>query len=256
MSYTFDIANKVIQLTSTGALDMQDLYSRWKDEVALTLSGAEQAFRVVKEPLAGNVFIGPYYFFMNDWQVRPVDSNHELVIAGAVIQDASSTLTPFKLDDLSNNVQIVRTVATEVQVVETVAAVTEADMDTLVDKIWDEPLTGATHNDPTSSGRRLRQASAWLSVEGELSGTHTLSSIQSNLTNGLDNFYNDQTFVFVSGSLQGQARIVTGYNSTTKVFTFDEPLTALPSDGDEFAIFANHEHPLSQIVDGILNANL
>ena len=123
--------------------------------------------------------------------------------------------------------------------------------DSIVDKVWDEPLTGATHNNPTSAGRRLRQASAWLSVEGSLSGTHTLTSIQSDLTNGVDNFYNDQTFVFVSGDLQGQARLITSYNSTTKVFTFDEAFTSIPSDGDEFAVFANHEHPITQIQAGL-----
>ena len=251
MSYTFDIANKIIQLTTTDELDMMDLYSRWKDEVASTLAGAEQAIRVVKEPLAGSVFIGPYYFIMNNWQIRPLDTNHELIVAGAVVQDTTSSLLTFKLDNLTSNVQILRTVATEVQVVETVAAVTEADMDQIVDKVWDEPLTGSTHNIATSAGRRLRQASVWLSGEGQLSGTHTLTTVETNIGNGYDDFYNDQTFVFVSGVLAGQARIITAYDSSTGEFTFDEALSDTPSDGDEFAVFANHEHPISQIQAGL-----
>ena len=135
MSYTFDISNKIIQLTTTDELDMMDLYSRWKDEVASTLAGAEQAMRVIKEPLAGSVFIGPYYFIMNNWQIRPLDTNHELIVAGAVVQDATSSLLTFKLDNLTSNVQILRTVATEVQVVENATA------EDIATAVWAKEIT-------------------------------------------------------------------------------------------------------------------
>jgi hypothetical protein len=134
MPYTFDCDAKIIQLTTTDELDMLDLYSRWKDEVISAASGCEQAFRVVKEPLAGSVFIGPYYFIMNDWRIRPQDTTHELVVAGTLVQDATSSLSPFKVDDLTNNIQIVRTVASEVQVVENATAeeIAQSIIDTVV----------------------------------------------------------------------------------------------------------------------------
>ena len=135
MSYTFDIANKIIQLTTTNELDMLDLYSRWKDAVISSIANAEQAMRVIKEPLAGSTFIGPYYFIMNDWRIRPFDAAHELVVAGTVVQDATSSLTPFKVDDLTNNVQIVRTVATEVQVVENATA------EDIATAVWAKEIT-------------------------------------------------------------------------------------------------------------------
>lgn len=135
MSYTFDITNKIIQLTTTDELDMMDLYSRWKDSVISSIANAEQAMRVIKEPLAGSTFIGPYYFIMNDWRIRPFDAAHELVVAGTVVQDATSSLTPFKVDDLTNNVQIVRTVATEVQVVENATA------EDIATAVWAKEIT-------------------------------------------------------------------------------------------------------------------
>lgn len=135
MSYTFDCANKVIQLTTTDELDMLDLYSRWKDEVISNIAGCEQAIRVVKEPLAGSTFIGPYYFMMYDWQIRPQNTNHELIVSGVVLQDATSSESPFKVDDLTATVSVVRTVATEVQVVETPAAESAAD---IADAVWAE----------------------------------------------------------------------------------------------------------------------
>jgi hypothetical protein len=135
MSYTFDITNKIIQLTTTDELDMMDLYSRWKDSVISSIANAEQAMRVIKEPLAGSTFIGPYYFIMNDWRIRPFDSAHELVVAGTVVQDATSSLSPFKVDDLTSNVQIVRTVATEVQVVENATA------EDIATAVWAKEIT-------------------------------------------------------------------------------------------------------------------
>lgn len=124
------------------------------------------------------------------------------------------------------------------------------------DAVWDEPLTGATHNDPTSAGRRLRQASAWLSAEGEVGSSPSLSSVATNLTKNEDDFYNDHTFVFLSGPQQGQARIIEDYDGTTKTITFDEDLTSLPTAGDEFAILANHEHTITQIKNGVLQGDI
>ena len=121
MSYTFDCATKIIQLDTIDTLLMGDLYSRWKDVVISDqmITGCEQAFRVVKEPLQGTTFVGPYYFLMNDWQIRPYDNPHELVVDGTLVQDQTSTLQSFKLDNLTSVVSIVREIAVSVQVVET-----------------------------------------------------------------------------------------------------------------------------------------
>tara|TARA_R110000744_G_C18903637_1_gene509596 strand:- start:1 stop:456 length:456 start_codon:yes stop_codon:yes gene_type:complete len=121
MSYTFDCATKIIQLDTIDTLLMGDLYSRWKDVVISdqVIAGCEQAFRVVKEPLQGTTFVGPYYFLMNDWQIRPYDNPHELVVDGTLVQDQTSTLQSFKLDNLTSVVSIVREIAVSVQVVET-----------------------------------------------------------------------------------------------------------------------------------------
>ena len=116
--YNFDSVNRIIQLTSTGELDMNDLYSRWKDAVLTTIPDAVQALRVIKEPLSGSTFVGPFYFLMNDWQISPVDTPHELVINGTLVQDATSTKNVLKLDGLSNSVSVNRLVATEVRTVE------------------------------------------------------------------------------------------------------------------------------------------
>ena len=124
----------------------------------------------------------------------------------------------------------------------------------IADAVWDEPLTGAIHNLPTSAGRRLRQASVWTSAEGLVVGTPTTTSIQTDLTEANSSFYSDQTMVMVSGVLAGQARVVTSYDGATKTCNFDEPWTLAPTVGDEFAILANHVHPVSEIQEGVTQA--
>ena len=121
MAYSFDCDTRVIQLDSTAQLDMADLYSRWKDEVIadLMIGGCLQGLRVIKEPLAGATSLGPYYFTMNDWQIRPLDVDHQLEVIGTVVQDASSAEPPFKLDDLTARVEVIRQVAVDVQTIET-----------------------------------------------------------------------------------------------------------------------------------------
>ena len=121
MAYTFNCATKIIQLGDTDTLEMQDLYSRWKDVVKsnVMIAGCSKAFRVIKEPLQGTAFVGPYYFIMNDWQIRPFDVAHELIVNGTLVQDETSSTQSFKLDDLESVVSIVREVAVTVQVIET-----------------------------------------------------------------------------------------------------------------------------------------
>jgi len=133
----------------------------------------------------------------------------------------------------------------------TLDALNDPSTQNIVDGVWDEPLTGSTHNDPTSAGRRLRQSSAWLSAEGKAVGTPTNTSVQTDLTQTQSSFYVDQTMVFTSGSLAGEARIVTAYDGTTKTLTFDEPWVLAPSASDEFAIFSDHIHPISQVASGV-----
>jgi len=119
--------------------------------------------------------------------------------------------------------------------------------------VWDEILTGASHNLPSSAGRRLRQAGALVAAEGLAGAGNTTTVINTDLTSAVDEFYDDHTFVFTSGDLAGQARVITGYNGTTKQATFDEPWTSAPAEDDEFIVFADHELTRDQIVEAMLS---
>lgn len=103
MAITFDPINRRIVLDST-FVDVQDIYSRWKEWVRLDDNAKYlQAFRVVGgDPLGGPLFVSLYCFLLNGWRIRPMESNHTLVIEGNISVDGGGdpvvpTLGNFKV---------------------------------------------------------------------------------------------------------------------------------------------------------------
>jgi hypothetical protein len=122
----------------------------------------------------------------------------------------------------------------------------------LVDLIWDEPLTGATHNVATSSGKRLRQSTAFQQIDSTvIDASATTTTFVTGLTSAVDDFYNDSMLVFTDGALAGQVRSIVDYVGATKTIVLEEPLTSAPVNGVAFTIVSLHIHPVSQIQSGL-----
>lgn len=122
----------------------------------------------------------------------------------------------------------------------------------LVDDVWDEVLTGGAHNVTNSAGKRLRTMAELVTEEGAVNdASATTLSFISNLTEATSSFYSDLSLVFTSGNLQGQARVITDYNGSTKAITVDEEWTEAPADTDAFNVYALHLHSTGQIADSI-----
>jgi hypothetical protein len=122
----------------------------------------------------------------------------------------------------------------------------------LVDLIWDEPLTGATHNVATSSGKRLRQSTAFQQIDSTvIDASATTTTFVTGLDSAVDNFYNDSMLVFTDGALAGQVRSIVDYVGATKTIVLEEPLTSAPVNGVAFTIVSLHIHPVSQIQSGL-----
>jgi hypothetical protein len=130
-----------------------------------------------------------------------------------------------------------------------------ADKATLVDLIWDEPLTGATHNVANSSGKRLRQTTAFQQIDSTvIDASATTTTFVTGLTSSVDNFYNDSMLVFTDGALAGQVRAIYDYIGATKTIILEEALTSAPVNGVAFAVVSLHIHPVSQIQSGLATA--
>ena len=135
------------------------------------------------------------------------------------------------------------------------AALDSAATAALVDLIWDEPLTGATHNVATSSGKRLRQTTAFQQIDSTvIDASATTTTFVTGLTSSVDNFYNDSMLVFTDGALAGQVRAIYDYIGATKTIILAEALTSAPVNGVAFTIVSLHIHPVSQIQSGLATA--
>jgi hypothetical protein len=117
----------------------------------------------------------------------------------------------------------------------------------IADAVLDESLSA--HNTGGTLGKAIRQIKEGVvSAESTVNdASATTTSFVTALTSAVDDFYNDKILVFISGALEGQGRIISDYNGTTKAVTFDEATTSAPANGDGFIILGIHSHPITQI---------
>lgn len=111
----------------------------------------------------------------------------------------------------------------------------------IVDSVWDEVLTAATHNVPTSAGRRLRTIGN-LVIREELAQGPGANDNQIQLDAGasaLDGAYDPSVVAIVAGTGVGQMRLILQYDGTTKIAVVDRNWKVNPDDTSEFQIIAN-----------------
>lgn len=90
MAITFDGASKRIVLDSASAT-AADIWSRWADwheanpqwPLAFRQSGGD--------PVGGGIYSPTYFFLQNGWRVRPMESDHDLAIAGNLAVEGGGT---------------------------------------------------------------------------------------------------------------------------------------------------------------------
>jgi hypothetical protein len=108
----------------------------------------------------------------------------------------------------------------------------------IADAVWDEILTGATHNIATSAGRRLREIASSVIWTGTAQGSGTGTN-QIQLDTGAsatDNAYDPAIISIIGGTGAGQTRLVLQYDGTTKTATVDRDWKVNPSTDSEFVI--------------------
>jgi hypothetical protein len=130
------------------------------------------------------------------------------------------------------------------------------DTGVIVAAVWDQVLTGATHNISTSAGRRLRNVSGITTNDSAVNDTGiatpnaTTTVFRTDLTE-VDNFWNDSVLIFTSGALSGQSRTIANFANANGELTVDEPLTSAPANNVTFVINSTHVHPISQVAGAV-----
>jgi hypothetical protein len=107
--------------------------------------------------------------------------------------------------------------------------------------VWDEVLTGATHNIASSAGRRVRQLANVIVRAGAAQGPGTGNNqIQLDAGASATNGEYDPGLIFIeTGTGAGQARLILQYNGSTKVATVDRDWRINPDNTSEFVILAD-----------------
>lgn len=86
--YTFDGTNRLIILPSgTTVLDVQDVYSRWKEWVIEGDNSKYLPFFDVTggNPTVGSNSISSYFFLLDGARIKPQEANHTLTVNGILI---------------------------------------------------------------------------------------------------------------------------------------------------------------------------
>ena len=112
-----------------------------------------------------------------------------------------------------------------------------SDRDVLIDGIWDEVLTGATHNVPTSAGIRLRQISSGIVTAGTAQGGSANSITLASAASSTNGTYDPAGVRLVGGTGAGQVRLILHYVGSTRVATVDRDWRTAP---DSTSDYENH----------------
>lgn len=258
MAYVFDFQNTLIEITSPQTdVDIQELIDEIRTVEATTqgIAYPKIANAAGKESLGAGVEVGITVELQNGWQLHFWSGSYTATIAGGNLVGGPAG-DPIAY---TAGVQVVLVQSANATIVSTGgSALTQEEHDELfsvADTVWDEVLTGATHNLPTSAGRRLRQLGDVISATVDDPSTTTFEFI-TDLSESRDDFYKDQLIRFVSGNLQGLARPIASYVGGTKKIIVEEAMPEAPDNGSDFDIIPTHIHPMDEISDAIWDAQI
>ena len=106
----------------------------------------------------------------------------------------------------------------------------------IADAIWDEILTGDTHNIATSAGRRVREIGTYAIHSGTAQAGNSIHLTLAATASATDGIYNRNLLVIVGGTGAGQTRTIVDYDGTTKVALADRDWRVSPDNTSEYQI--------------------
>lgn len=127
--------SKLIILDS-GSVSAQALYSAWVDWVALSDNCKYlPAFSAVGgDDLGGGLYIPPYYFLLNGWRVRPMESSHTLIITGNLFVQGGGV--PVVQTVGNYNVSVQYTVPVQAQAFSTESGASGPSASEIAEAVW------------------------------------------------------------------------------------------------------------------------
>lgn len=112
--------------------------------------------------------------------------------------------------------------------------------DDIASDVWDEILTGATHNIATSAGRRLRQVAPTTIHSGTCQAGSLVNTIVLDASaSAVDGAYDPAGVSIVDGTGAGQTRLIYEYVGATRTAVIDRNWKVTPNATSEFLIFGH-----------------
>jgi hypothetical protein len=257
MPLTIDWTSQLIKITSpTTDVDAQTLHDFIEDNMAsargTSVDDIINPEGKIEDPNQPGVYSQIILIFNTPWQIQFwAGSGYTRIYGGKIVGGLNDQ--PMKATGTGGDITVLESPVDGLTVTSG-SGVTEQDKLDIADRVWDEVLTGVTHNVPASAGRRLRQLGDVVSGTVVADSSNTNTQFVTNLTEARDDFYNDQLVRFTTGNLSGHAAPILDYDGTNKIIIVDEPMVDAPDDGIEFDIIPTHIHPIEQIVDGVWDA--
>lgn len=116
------------------------------------------------------------------------------------------------------------------------AVKTDSHAEAIADQVWDEVLTGATHNVSTSAGRRLREIGAIAIHAGTAQAGASYSITLAETADANNGVYNRNLIVIIGGKGIGQTRTIVDYDAATKIVVVDRDWRVSPDNTTEYQI--------------------
>lgn len=254
MPLTIDWGNQLIKITSpTTDVDAQTLHDFIEDNMAspegLSVDDIINPEGKIEDPSNPGVYSQIIIILNSPWQIQFWGgSGYTRIYGGKLVGGLGDQ--PLLATGTAGDISVLESPVDGVTVVSG-SAVTEQDKIDIVDLNWDRVLSGATHNIPSSAGRRLRQLGDVVSGEVVSDSGNSADQFVTDLAEARDDFYNDQLIRFTSDNLQGYVAPILSYDGTTKIITISETMIETPDDGSEFDIIPTHVHPIDQVVDAM-----
>ena len=160
-------------------------------------------------------------------------------------------------DDYPTSIAAVQTAVDNIQTQVDTTGV--ALLATAVDAVWDEALTGATHNIATSAGKRLRQAGIDVLLIREetcQAGASASTVIIDNGASGTNNFYDHMSLILTGGTGSGQVRSIHNYVGASFTADVEPDWLTTPDETSTYTIIATgsvHVHEIT--ADGLAQIN-
>jgi hypothetical protein len=109
----------------------------------------------------------------------------------------------------------------------------------IADAIWDEILTGATHNIVNSAGLRVRQIGAYAIHDGTAQAGNATCITLAATASAIDGTYNRNLLVLTDNTGAGQTRTIIDYDGSTKIAIIDREWRTNPDATTVYQIVAD-----------------